>query len=176
MIYEYAFTDNTSHPPNRNNIMREYRGRRNKPRASDIAFPFLQTCKMVYLEAYRLPLMLNPLLVYDFQVPTRPRLHKLAPWQFALIQGIDISLQQNSLEHGELADYMKKWKAQDRHKAAYVAPRFYSGFNKIHGLRKEDLVQILNFGLLGADDTGSVDPKDGDEVTLANNPFGFYGT
>jgi hypothetical protein len=177
MIYAYVFTDNMSHPPNRNNE-REHSGKGKELEQSDIAFPFLQTCKMVYLEAYQLPFTLNPLIVYDFQVPTRPRLYKLAPWQFALIQGLDISLQQIALERGELANYMENWKARDRHLGAYVAPRFYSGHNKINGPGRDRLIQSFNFGLSRAEEVGSTSPKDRDGVAFTDKRdfYGFYGT
>ena len=176
MIYEFAFTDNTSHPPNRNNKFREYSGRGNRPLPSDIAFPFLQTCKAVYLESYRLPLLLNPLIVYDFQVPTRPRLNRLAPWQFALIQSIDISLQQIALERGELARYLEEWKVQGPHLDAYVIPRFYSGHNTINDFGSNTLITKFCFGLLRANIAGSLRPRDGDEVTLPKQQFyDFYG-
>jgi hypothetical protein len=170
MIYQYAFTDCTSHPPNRNNKFREWDGRQDLPRPSDIAFPFLQSCKMVYLEAYRLPLLLNPLIVYDVHVPTRPSLNNLAPWQFALIQGVDISLQQTSLEYVQLAEYMEMWKAEQRHAGAYVAPRF---FHHSHHQATDPLFPFFNFGLLGADTVGNQNPKDGDAVTLTNK-MNFY--
>ncbi|KAF2681159.1 hypothetical protein K458DRAFT_372674 [Lentithecium fluviatile CBS 122367] len=170
MVYDYAFTDCRSNPPNRNNKFREYRGMKGKPRPSDIAFSFLLTCKSIYLEAYRLPLLLNPLIVYDFQMPTRPHLQRLSPWQFALIQSVDISLQQISLESDGLGGYLANWRAKQRNVGAYVAPRFFRQGSQPD---PDCLVQSFHFGLLGADKAGTAKLQDGDEVTLANK-LNFY--
>jgi hypothetical protein len=54
-------------------------------------------------------------------------LKHLAPWQFALIQKIDITLTQKELEtdYRGLEDHLRRWRAKDRHEGAFIAPRFY---------------------------------------------------
>ncbi|KAF2268275.1 hypothetical protein CC78DRAFT_589291 [Lojkania enalia] len=157
MVYEYAFIDCNSMPLDWNNPYRDHPITHHEgidhgkhiPH-SDISFNFLQTCRAVYLEAYQLPLLLNPFIVYRFgSLPsydvTRPRFVQLAPWQFALIQRLDISLQQIALEGDQLAKYLKIWKAKERHEGALVAPRFYQeSRNTYPGV----IIQSFNFGII----------------------------
>ncbi|KAF2640376.1 hypothetical protein P280DRAFT_518787 [Massarina eburnea CBS 473.64] len=158
MIYEYALTDCTSHPPNRDNVFRRYPPRGSKLPLSDIGTALLQTCRAVYLETYKMPILLNPYIVYNFQFrqTQRPKLMKLAPWQYALIQSLDISLQQIALEQGELAGYIERWSPVKRSQgvdgAFYVMPRFYRSFCLVH----------------------SATAKDGDTILLPNNPRASY--
>lgn len=107
MIWGYALTDNKSVPTGGTFVWRSYKSN-GKPKlpASDIAFGLLRSCKAIYLETYRLPLQLNYYIVYDFEGPSRPRIDTLAPWQAALLQRLDISLQQIALEEGELRNWL----------------------------------------------------------------------
>lgn len=59
LIYEYAMIDNGSPDPNGENILRREKGVAPDVAPIDIACSLLQTCRAVYLEAYRLPLLLN---------------------------------------------------------------------------------------------------------------------
>ncbi|KAF2115097.1 hypothetical protein BDV96DRAFT_600230 [Lophiotrema nucula] len=156
MIYEYAFTDCTSNPPDWDNPYRDnpYRREEGDNRVNlpetDIAIGFLQTCRAVYLEAYHLPILLNRFTVYKFgNLPSydicRPRFIELAPWQFALIQGLDISLQQIALEGDKLSKYLKIWRAKERHKGAVIAPRFYQESRSTY---RNQMTQSFNFGIL----------------------------
>lgn len=103
MIWAHALTDTTSIPGRGTSMWRPY-NLNTKPRlpGSDIAFALLQSCKAVYLKTYKLPLLPNYYTVYDFQGPFRPDLERLAPWQAALFQRLDISLSQTAMEWNEL--------------------------------------------------------------------------
>jgi hypothetical protein len=103
---------------------------KSKDSANDIAINLLRTCRAIYLETWTLPLSQNSCIVYDFQkrrdAGVKPA--DLLPWQLALIQSLDITIQQSSLEGGALHRYMHKdgfWQPQERHKSVYVAPRIY---------------------------------------------------
>ncbi|KAF2735753.1 hypothetical protein EJ04DRAFT_183978 [Polyplosphaeria fusca] len=155
-IYAYAFTDCTSNPPDWDNPYRDNPYRREEgdnrvdlPR-SDIAVNLLCTCRAVYMEAYQLPILLNPFNVYKFgNLPSydicRPRFVTLAPWQFALIQGLDISLQQVALEGDKLGKYLTIWRAKERHDGAIIAPRFYQ---ESRSLRPGKVIPSFNFRVL----------------------------
>lgn len=98
--------------------------------ANDIATNLLCTCRAIYLETWTLPLSQNPYIVYDFQKrgDAGIKLAELLPWQLALIQSLDITLQQTALEGGMLHNYIhhdKSWQPEERHKGVYVAPRSY---------------------------------------------------
>ncbi|KAL1604865.1 hypothetical protein SLS60_004405 [Paraconiothyrium brasiliense] len=129
---------------------------------SDIAFGLVGSCKASYLETYRLPLQLNYYTVYDFQGPFRPQLAKLAPWQAASIQRVDISLQQMALEQGELRNWLKEWYAKERHAGAYIAPRFLHAWDE----RFARKVESFPFDTLSTSISGRTKPQDGDELTL----------
>jgi hypothetical protein len=161
LIFEYALTDCTSNPFNS-----EYRFKRSRDDhwpLSDIAFPLLQSCRRVYLEAYQFPYLSNPQIVYDlFNQTSRPKLASLAPWQFALIQSLDISLQQAALEGSPLSDfarYLKAWRTETRHEGAVMVPRFYK---RARSRYPGAVIQSLNFGLLP--NTSSL--PDGDKLSL----------
>lgn len=172
LVYDYAFTDCTSHPPNRDNVYRRYppTGRDTLP-SSDIAFALLQTCRTIYLEAYRLPLLLNHFIVYDFQRHNRPPLSILAPWQFALISRLDISLQQIALERGELRNYLLRWRAGERHAGQYVVPRCYSAHIPLR--RYPAQAESFNFGLIERSRMTHEVLEDGTEIDL-DIGTGFY--
>jgi hypothetical protein len=98
--------------------------------ANDIAANLLRTCRAIYLETWTLPLKQNPYIVYDFQklrdAGIKPA--DLLPWQLALVQSLDITIQQFALESGELHRYIHNdggWQPQERHKSVYVAPKSY---------------------------------------------------
>lgn len=71
-----------------------------------IATELLLTCKAIYTECYHLPTILNPMILYFDQpvnIPPHargniPSVQKLAPWCFAALRILDISLQQVFLE------------------------------------------------------------------------------
>lgn len=135
LIWEFALKDCTSNPPdrepNRPNPLtftwaqgaRNYRASGLYP--SDIAVNLLQTCRAVYLETYTLPLSLNPYIILNLSHAVKTN---LLPWQFAYIQGLDITLQQTALEGTVLLDYVLRrgfWCPLARHKGVYVAPQRY---------------------------------------------------
>ncbi|KAF2476011.1 uncharacterized protein BDR25DRAFT_339902 [Lindgomyces ingoldianus] len=174
MVYDYALTDCTSHPLDGDNPYRQdlfYNSQKITIRRPDIAVNLLQTCRAIYLEAYRLPLLLNPFIVYNWGSQpssdvTRPSFYRLAPWQFALIHRLDISLQQIALEGDQLGKYLMAWKPNDRHEGAVVAPRFYQETRSMHtGV----VTHSFNFGIL----KHYGPPEDGVEVTLPNKNY-FY--
>lgn len=159
-IYEYAFTDCTSNPMNADNPHRrsahsnhtsfQAKPERKELPVCDVAVKFLETCKAVYLEAYKLPFLLNPFILYHFgALPSydicRPRFLKLVPWQFALISHLDISLQQIALEGETLKKYLHVWRAKERSAGCVVAPRFYQETRNSY---PGPIVQSFNFGLL----------------------------
>ena len=122
MIYEYVFTKPTKY----NEALEIDR------HSGDLVIPkfgfslaLLQTCKAIYLEAYKLPLLLNPFCVYVMPESTHPRWSELAPWQFALIQGLELTLGAVEFENSELVDYLERWQYELRHRGALVLPGFF---------------------------------------------------
>ncbi|KAF2662643.1 hypothetical protein K491DRAFT_709987 [Lophiostoma macrostomum CBS 122681] len=175
-IYEYALTDCTSNPFNTDKPARRPMYSSNPFRglpSTDIAFPLLQSCKAVYLHAFKIPLLSNPFNIYRFgSLPsydtTRPRFLNLAPWQFALIHRLDISVQQTNLEGGYLATYLDTWRAAERHSRYVVAPRFYQETRKTY---PGPVMQSFCFGLL------SVTPnEDAIPVTLPTKSSNYPTT
>lgn len=166
MIWEYALTDTTSVPDRGTCMWRSFKPN-GKPKlpVSDIAFGLVESCKAVYLETYRLPLQLNYYIVYDFQGPFRPNLELLAPWQAALIQRVDISLQQIALERSEFRDWLKEWYPKERHAGAYIEPRFLCTRDMSKGRGHKRVP--FPFNTLGAATIGKKEPRDGDELTLS---------
>ncbi|KAF2864877.1 hypothetical protein BDV95DRAFT_600257 [Massariosphaeria phaeospora] len=171
MIYTFALADTTSNPIDWDNPFRT--GHTGDMPKSDIAMCLLQTCRAVYLEAYKLPLLLNPLIVYAFDGDmsysrSRPDITRLAPWQIALIQRLDISLRQIRLETGELARYLEAWGGTGglRHQGAYVAPRYY---HHAHRRGPGRLLGMFDFRPMPVETTEDI--GDGAEVTLDNAPF-----
>lgn len=59
LVFEYALSDDGAPMPNSENKLRREAGVASDVARIDIACALLQTCKAVYLEAYRLPLLLN---------------------------------------------------------------------------------------------------------------------
>ncbi|KAK3213714.1 hypothetical protein GRF29_28g770579 [Pseudopithomyces chartarum] len=163
MIWEYALHSSTTVPTRGTSTWRSGKALKSSTASIpglDIAFGLLQSCKIIYLETYKLPLQLNHYTVYDFQGPFRPDLKVLAPWQAALIQRLDISLQQIALERGELRNWLTHWDAKKRHDGAYVAPLFKCVLNKTTGYH----LQPFPFDTLST--TINVNPTDGDAITL----------
>jgi hypothetical protein len=133
LVFEYALTDSKMHSIE--SILQrnasKFGIKSTKSSTSDIAVPLLRTCRAVYLETWTSPLALNPHIVYNVQSVgiSGVKLHELLPWQLALIQSLDITLQQAALEgttklhhylHGDMC-----WHPQRRHEGAYVVPRRY---------------------------------------------------
>jgi hypothetical protein len=58
-VWEYALTDNCILPPNPNKVFRQAHLTDANIAKSDIATALLQTCKVAYLETYRLPMQPN---------------------------------------------------------------------------------------------------------------------
>ncbi|OAG00828.1 uncharacterized protein CC84DRAFT_1262918 [Paraphaeosphaeria sporulosa] len=167
LVFEYALGDNGAPAPNSENNFRREPCVASDIARTDIACALLQTCKAVYLEAYRLPLLLNGYVSYCQNGPSRPDLTRLAPWQYALIQRVDCSVQQCELEYSGLQPELDKWHATLRHSGAYVAPRLYSYNNRWK--RTEGVIPSHCFGLTTfGDDSDDWRPEDGDKVTLPN--------
>lgn len=59
LVWEYAFADNGALSPDCDNVFRRERGTDADVAKSDVACTLLQTCQAVYLETYRLPILLN---------------------------------------------------------------------------------------------------------------------
>ncbi|KAF1964099.1 hypothetical protein BU23DRAFT_77350 [Bimuria novae-zelandiae CBS 107.79] len=168
MIWEHALTDTTSAPASGTSKWRSSLYYPELP-GSDIAFSLLQTCKAVYLETYRLPVQRNSFKAYDLQGATRPDLKRVAPWQAALIQRLDISLRQTAIEGGELRNWLTHWYAKRRHEGAWIAPLYRGVINPATGHH----MQPFPFDTLSTD--GKDDAQDGDEVTLPVADALFYG-
>ncbi|OCL07967.1 hypothetical protein AOQ84DRAFT_439882 [Glonium stellatum] len=130
IIYEYALTDENNHPNQDQPVRRaQSYSVADLPKPS-IAFNLLLTCRAVYLEAYWLPYILNPVIIYDIQYSpesdiTRPSISRLAPWQFALVQSLEISMQQTQLEGSAFGKYAEFYKAAERHQGAIVLAQYF---------------------------------------------------
>ncbi|KAF9728996.1 hypothetical protein PMIN06_005457 [Paraphaeosphaeria minitans] len=167
LIFEYALADAGAPAPNSENKFRREPGAASDVADVDIACALLQACKAVYLEAYRLPSLLNGYVSYHEDGPSRHDLTRLAPWQYALIQRVDYSVQQCGLEYGGLQAELDKWHATLRHSGAYVAPRLYSYNNPWK--RTEGVIPSHCFGLTTfGENVDGWRPEDGDKVTLPN--------
>ncbi|PVH92211.1 hypothetical protein DM02DRAFT_576098 [Periconia macrospinosa] len=175
LIFQFAFTDDGAPPFNCDNEFR--RSTSGTIPSVTCACALLQTCKAVYLEAYRLPMLLNGYLAYrtilyygrpdgsQFNSPSRPDLERIAPWQYALIQRIDLSFQQFSIE-SRLGTEIELWRPALRHLGAYVSPRYYKSLHS-WACHTEPEVASHNFALVPATIENSIKGlKDGDKVTL----------
>ena len=92
-----------------------------------------------------------------------------------MIQRLDLSLQQVSVEGPDLENALADWKSTLRHSGAYVAPRFYNIRRPEH--RPEMVAQAHNFGLIVPSDGVKRQLKDGVKVTLSqgwNDTNGRY--
>lgn len=156
-IYEYSFTHPTS--------------KTNRDRTTFTAIPLLRTCRAIYLESFKLPLLLTPLQFHGPDLPTTPSLASLLPWQFALIQSLDITIQQNS-PSPYLRDTIRSWRTGARHQNSYVIPRLFperqtSEFHKF----PTGTTASFNFGLIQASWAVSNPPTDGTHVVQSPAPF-----
>lgn len=133
IVFEFALTDDKGQSLEsliKRNVSRlRIQIQQQKP-SNDIAVNLLRTCRAIYMETWTLPLSLNPYVVYDLQNPAilGMKLYELLPWQFALIQSLDITLQQTALEGDMLHRYLhreRSWQPKERHKGVYLAPRRY---------------------------------------------------
>ncbi|CAN9386956.1 unnamed protein product [Alternaria alternata] len=127
MIYNYALTDTTSYPVDRDRPENSNPFARfdrvsgySQSRAgidlyaSDIATPLLYTCKAIYLETYATPLRINPYITGELSVQRQKR--NLSTWQLAQIRSLDITLPQHGLENGALRNYLNEyWNATSRY-------------------------------------------------------------
>lgn len=59
LVWEYALADDGAPSPDCDNVFRRERGTEANVAKVDVAHALLQTCKAVYLETYRLPMLLN---------------------------------------------------------------------------------------------------------------------
>ncbi|KAJ4292799.1 hypothetical protein N0V90_009462 [Kalmusia sp. IMI 367209] len=173
LVWEYALADDGAPSADSDNGFRRERGIGAAVAKVDSACALLQTCKAVYLETYRLPMLLNGYLAYRINnfrggyriySPSRPDLEHIAPWQYALINRVDLSLQQVSVEDDDLRRELENWKPALRHSGSYVAPRFYSISRPKH--RAEGEVAAHNFALTTPPKNATGGLKDGDKVTL----------
>ncbi|KAH6638798.1 hypothetical protein C7974DRAFT_387320 [Boeremia exigua] len=174
LIFQFALTDDDALKLD-DNMFRRESGTDADVARSDVACALLQTCKAVYLEAYRLPMQLNGYQSYRIYGRPRPNLGRIAPWQYALIQRLDSSLQQVSLEGVDLEYALADWKPAIRHAGAYVAPRFYN--DRRRDYRPENVTQAHVFGLVECSKDTNPCMQDGDRVTLSqgwNEPSGTY--
>jgi hypothetical protein len=157
LIFEYALTDCNAHSLQSLLQRNAHRSmpRLSKPSTNDIANDLLRTCRSIYLETWTLPLSLNPYIVYDLQSPGRlgVKLHELLPWQLALIQRLDLTLQQTALEGDTFRQYLLRsstWNPLGRHEGVYVAPRRYKSNDR--SLLMNAFPISFNFALLPATD------------------------
>ena len=95
-----------------------------------ISLSLLLSCRAIYIETYLLPCLSNPLRVFDGDVQDYPP-HSmlkgrpyptvfaneicLQPWQFAVIDSVELTVQQTMLEGGTLERTSKMVGAQKRH-------------------------------------------------------------
>jgi hypothetical protein len=136
LIFEYALTDDKAQSLDslvKRDLFSKSRTRiKNHKPTHDIAVNLLRTCRSCYLETWSLPLSLNPFIVYGVRSLEKygTQAHDFVPWQLALIQGLDITLQQNSLESNKLQSYIRSWYPDKRHTGVYACPKRYKS---IHG-------------------------------------------
>ena len=81
-----------------------------------------------------------------------------------MIQRLDLSLQQLSIEGEDLEYALAAWKPTTRHSGAYVVPRFYNP--REPECRPVGVVQAHGFGLMEQSEDARSSMNDGDEVTL----------
>jgi hypothetical protein len=96
---------------------------------NDIAVNLLRTCRSIYLDTWTLPLSLNSFMMYRVETNSKrnSKFYMLLPWQVALTQSIDITLQQIFLEGDRLERYMTRyWRPKARHKGIFITPMRYN--------------------------------------------------
>jgi hypothetical protein len=154
MIFEFALTECPSKQPHQKD-RRQLSHTNGQP---DRAENLLLTCKAVYLETYLLPLTLNPARSLNFRGISTPAPKVRLPWQFANIQGLEITLPQFALEGNDLDGFIHgrtSWQPEARHRGVYVSP--YVGLKS----SKDDIsgsYQSFNFTLLPASGNENVLP------------------
>ena len=214
MVWEYALVDDGVLSPDRDNISRRMPGTKADMVKVDSACALLQTCKAVYLETYRLPMLLNgtyslcscaaPVIsslvdprVVRIDLNSDSRLSIISPprilapksrtcctskeawflyqllrllicvqWQYALMQRVDLGLQQIAVEGADLLNELTAWRPALRQSGAYVAPRFYNV--KRIGHRRERRIVAHNF-ILALPSQNADDIKDADELTVCQS-------
>jgi hypothetical protein len=131
LVFEYALTDSKTHSVEsllQRNVS-FFKSNPYKSSTNDIAVNLLRTCRAIYFETWTSPLSLNPHIEYNLESTgdAGVNLRKLLPWQISLIQSLDITLQQTSLEgENRLQNYLHRhnsWQVGQRHKGVYIAPR-----------------------------------------------------
>lgn len=154
IIFEFALTECPSKQPHQKN-RRQLSLTNGQP---DRAENLLLTCKAVYLETYLLPLTLNPVRYLNFRGISTPAPKFRLPWQFANIQGLEITLPQVSLEGNDLHGFLHgrtSWQPEARHIGVYVSP--YVGLKSSEG-DISGSYQSFNFTLLPASGNENVLP------------------
>ncbi|OCK94548.1 uncharacterized protein K441DRAFT_112954 [Cenococcum geophilum 1.58] len=172
IIYEYALTDDNNHPNQDQPVRREWKYTLPKP---NIAFNLLLTCRAAYLEAYQLAYILNPVIIHGIRTSPNtdiatPKVLKLAPWQFALIQSLEISMQQTQLEGSAFRNYAPAYKAAERHRGAIVLAQY---FNRAQ-LQASDAMPAFDlFGLKQKDQAETTKSLENslDNPALPNQPM-----
>jgi hypothetical protein len=79
------------------------------------------------------------------------KLHKLLPWQLALLHDLGITLLQHALEGGRLRDYLLRipaFRPRERHEGVYVTPRRYKTDGKPRAM--QGVPVAYHFSLLSA--------------------------
>ncbi|PVI08374.1 hypothetical protein DM02DRAFT_647743 [Periconia macrospinosa] len=114
-IYRYALAGGSSAAPNSHKNQALF--------SSSIAYALLRTCRAVYMETFKLPMLLTTLQFHGPGLPTTPDLNRIAPWQFALIQSLQINLEQERQSY--LRSIVQKWRAKVRNESVYVVPRLF---------------------------------------------------
>ncbi|KAH8723201.1 hypothetical protein GQ44DRAFT_710755 [Phaeosphaeriaceae sp. PMI808] len=158
MIFEYALTDGISQSLEGffSRHTDRFGSKFEDMCRNNIAVNLLRTCRAVYLETWALPLSLNSYILFDINTQSKSNieLHELFPWQLGLIQSLDITLQQCSLEGkgSRLYQYLHRgstWQVEARHKGAYVAPRRYKSNKKPRAM--VEFPASFNFTLVPAE-------------------------
>lgn len=172
IIYEYALTDDNNHPNQDQPFRRAGGYALPKP---NIAFNLLLTCRAVYLEAYQLAYILNPVIIYGMHTSPNidiasPNILKLAPWQFALIQSLEICMQQTQLERSEFGKYSSAYKVAERHRGAIVLAQY---FNRAQFQASDAIPAFDLFGLKQKDQVGTAKSLENslDNPALPNQPM-----
>jgi hypothetical protein len=133
LVFEFALTDDKAQSLEslikRNALKLRLKINVRSP-SNDIAVNLLRTCRAAYLETWYMPLSRNGYIVYDLHATGRAgmKLYELLPWQLALIQSLDLTVQQYALEGSVLYKYIHRnasWQPGERHKGVYVTPRRY---------------------------------------------------
>jgi hypothetical protein len=172
IIYEYALTDDNNHP-NQDQPFRRAGGYAFPKR--NFAFNLLLTCRAVYLEAYQLAYILNPVIIYGMRSSPNidiasPTILKLAPWQFALIQSLEICMQQTELERSEFGKYASAYKVAERHRGAIVLAQY---FNRAQFQASDAIPAFDLFGLKQKDQVETAKSLENslDNPALPNQPM-----